>query len=578
MASRSFTGNPSQIIIEQLVASGVRHLFYNPGSREARFFDTLHSRPEISGVIGLHEGTVTAMAGGFAQVNSDPAVMSVHLGAGLAQSLGQMINVWAASLPVVMITFVGDTGSYADRITLDLGHDVGPTSIGAPFMKANWTVIDPGGLATAVDRALKVAMTPPIGPVHIAAYDRILGAEHITTSIIEGPPARPRSGYPDDSDVEEIARTLHEAKRPLIYVGDGVNKSGAESQLAAIADHFGTNVASMWGDLRGVSAAHPLHCGYFRGPVVDLEPDAILAIGVRHGASGNPADFDLFKTAKKIVAVGPDVEIFENIPGLDLAVMADEYRVIEKLALLANSEYEAKAYDERRQMSYKAAEKFRNDRRVELQSPIEIPGHVRPIALLDAVDNGLEKLGGGIITTEQFAVPLEDVVAKPNGGSNTYIRPAGGSEGYGMGAPLGAKLAAPDTPVVGMVGDGSVYYSDSAFWSAAHHQIPVLYVVPNNSSYGIVAGAFAGADGVMKDTGEYAGVVLDGIDIVQLAGSFGVEGRKVDDESEIDSAVQEGLDMVEREGRPMVLDVKLPLGVPAGGRPAKPIKFTDMNK
>ena len=46
MASRSFTGNPSQIIIEQLVASGVRHLFYNPGSREARFFDTLHSRPE----------------------------------------------------------------------------------------------------------------------------------------------------------------------------------------------------------------------------------------------------------------------------------------------------------------------------------------------------------------------------------------------------------------------------------------------------------------------------------------------------------------------------------------------------
>ena len=103
MASRSFTGNPSQIIIEQLVASGVRHLFYNPGSREARFFDTLHSRPEISGVIGLHEGTVTAMAGGFAQVNSDPAVMSVHLGAGLAQSLGQMINVWAASLPVVMI-------------------------------------------------------------------------------------------------------------------------------------------------------------------------------------------------------------------------------------------------------------------------------------------------------------------------------------------------------------------------------------------------------------------------------------------------------------------------------------------
>ena len=578
MASRSFTGNPSQVIVEQLVASGIRQVFYNSGSREARFFDSLHARPGIDGILGLHEGTVTAMAGGFAQVNSEPAVMSVHLGAGLAQSLGQMINVWAAALPVVLITFVGDTGSYADRITLDLGHNVGPTSIGAPFMKANWTVIDPRGLATAIDRAIKVATTPPFGPVHIAAYDRILGPDHITTQIIEGPPTRPRAGYPDDSDVEEIARLLHDAKRPLIYVGDGVNKSGAELKLGAIADHFGANVASMWGDLRGVSAAHPLHTGYFRQPVMQLEPDHILAIGVRHGASGNPTDFDAFKSAKKVIAVGPDVEIFENIPGLDLAVMADESRTLDRLADLAKREYESKAYDARREQAHENALRLRNERRRVLQSATEIPGHVRPLALLDAVDSSLEKLGGGIITTEQFAVPLEDVNEKPNGGNNTYIRPAGGSEGYGMGAPLGAKLAAPDRPVVGMVGDGSVYYSDSAFWTAAHHEIPVLYVIPNNGTYGIVAGAFGGANGVMKDTGEYAGVVLDGADIVQLAGAFGVEGRKVDDESKIADAVEEALDSVEREGRPMVLDVKLPLGLPAGGKAAREFKFSDLKR
>ena len=89
LATRSFTGNPSQIIVEQLVASGIRHVFYNSGSREARFFDSLHGRAGIDGILGLHEGAVTSMAGGFAQVNSEPAVMSVHLGAGLAQSLGQ---------------------------------------------------------------------------------------------------------------------------------------------------------------------------------------------------------------------------------------------------------------------------------------------------------------------------------------------------------------------------------------------------------------------------------------------------------------------------------------------------------
>ena len=572
MAFRTFTGNPSQVIVEQLAASGIKYLFYNTGSREARFFDALHGNPDIDGILGLHEGAVTAMAGGFAQVNSEPAVMSVHLGAGLAQSLGQMINIWAASLPVVTITFVGDTGSYADRITLDLGHNAGPTSIAAPFMKANWTVVDPGGLAMAVDRAIKVATTPPIGPVHIAVYDRNLGPEQITTRIIEGPPARPRAGYPDDRDVEELARVLHDAERPLIYVGDGVNKSGAEQQLAKIAEHFGANIASMWGDLRGVSVAHPLHCGYFRGPVMDLDPDHIVAIGVRHGGSGKPTDFDVFKNAKKVVAVGPDVEIFENIPGLDLAIMADEARTIERLAELVRSEYEPAKYDGRRNRAYENARRLREERRAALQPAAEIPGYVRPLALLDAVDAGLEKMGGGLITTEQFAMPLEDVNEKPDGGSNIYIRPAGGSEGYGMGAPLGARLAAPGKPVVGIVGDGSVYYSDSAFWTAAHHEIPVLYVIPNNGAYGIVAGAFAGAGGVMKDTGEYAGVVLDGADIVQLAGAFGVEGRKITDESKIVAAVEESLDTVEREGRPLVLDVKLPLGIPAGGTAAKQFK------
>jgi benzoylformate decarboxylase len=270
-----------------------------------------------------------------------------------------------------------------------------------------------------------------------------------------------------------------------------------------------------------------------------------------------------------VVAVGADVEIFENIPQLDLAIMADELRTVERLEELVQSEYEPARYDARREWARDRASEFRAARRKGLQADKPSTGSVRPLALLDAIDSGLENLGGGLITTEQFAIPLECAEAKEGGGSVDYIRPAGGSEGYGMGAPLGAKLAAPDKPVVGLVGDGSVYYADSAFWSAAHHRIPVLYVIPNNGTYGIVAGAFDGAEGVMKDTGEYAGVVLDGIDVVGIAESFGVEGIRVDDEAKIKEEVERGLDTVEKEGRPLLLDVRLPVGLPAGGRAAK---------
>ena len=81
MQTREMTANPSHLIVEQLVASGVKYVFNNSGSREALFFNELHSRPDIHGILGLHEGAVTAMAGGYTQANLVPGVMVVHLGA-----------------------------------------------------------------------------------------------------------------------------------------------------------------------------------------------------------------------------------------------------------------------------------------------------------------------------------------------------------------------------------------------------------------------------------------------------------------------------------------------------------------
>jgi len=144
-----------------------------------------------------------------------------------------------------------------------------------------------------------------------------------------------------------------------------------------------------------------------------------------------------------------------------------------------------------------------------------------------------------------------------------------------VGAAIGAKLGAPDKPVVGLVGDGSLYYSDSALWTAASHSIPVLYVISNNGAYGVVAGAFGRAEANMKQTGDYRGVVLDNIDPVKLGEGFGVEGMHVTDESSIADAIEHGLKTVEDEKRPFLLNVHLPLGLPGGGRPGAPYSLRD---
>ena len=572
MDTRQITGTPSQVIVEQLRESGVSRIFYNSGSREAPFFDALHARSDIHGILALHEGSVTAMAGGYTQVRGDPAVTVVHLGAGLAQCLGQLINVAAASLPVVVVTFAGDTGSFGDAVGLDLDHNFGPTSISAPFTKAAWTVIEPEGLPAAIERALRVAKTPPMGPVHLAVYDRLLDDRTVTTDIIDGGIQDIRSGFASDEDLEVIARTLHEAERPLIYVGDGVWKSGAEESVRSLAERFGAPVASTLADLRGLSAAHPLYCGRIDQAASALDPDQIVCIGVRHSGLGRDHDYSAF-TARRVVALGSDPAALKNMPGLAHAVLADERRALGSLEEMTLSESTPDRYDERRRWALSMAAELRSARRSQTGPSGPQPGAVRPMVMLDALDAALEAAGGGLITTEQFAAPLDCVRSKPDGGSNVYIRPASGSEGYGIGAPVGAKLAAPDRPVVGLVGDGSMYYADSGLWTAAHHRIPVLYVIANNGAYGIVAGAFDEAGGAMGRTGEYAGVRLDGIDPVAISEGFGVEAERVDDEAVIEEAMERGLATVEREGRPYLLDVRLPVGLPKGGRAAPPFEM-----
>jgi len=571
MPTRQMTANASHLIVEQLAASGVKYVFNNSGSREALFFNELHSRSDIHGILGLHEGAVTAMAGGYTQANLAPGVMVVHLGAGLAQCMGQLINVWTGSLPVVVITFAGDTGSFADRISLDLSHNAGPTAISAPMTKASWTVIEPEGLPAAIERALRVAMTPPVGPVHLAVYDRLLGPEQFTANIIEGSLPEVRTGYPSDTDVEQIARALRDAKRPLLYTGDGIWKSGADAEVTALAERFGIPVV---GELRGVSIKHPLHCGGRRlEQAGDIDPDLILCFGVRHNGAGTADDYAAFFNDARIIAVGSDVENLQNLPGLDLAVLADEKRTAQRLLELTDSPSDDLA--DRRAWAREEAASLRARRRDAARSIPQQQGKVRPYVLADALDNALERIGGGLVTIEQFAVAQDILENTGDAGNNEYIRPAGGSEGYGMGAAIGAKLGAPGKPVVGLVGDGSLYYSDSALWTAASHSIPVLYVISNNGAYGIVAGAFGGADADMKRTGEYRGVVLDNIDPVKLSESFGVEALDATDESSIASAIEHGLKTVEGEQRPFLLNVHLPIGLPEGGRPKAPYSFSD---
>jgi acetolactate synthase-1/2/3 large subunit len=130
--------------------------------------------------------------------------------------------------------------------------------------------------------------------------------------------------------------------------------------------------------------------------------------------------------------------------------------------------------------------------------------------------------------------------------------------GWGASAAIGAKLAAPDRPVVCSIGDGAVMYGSSAFWTQARYSIPVLTVVWNNKNYQTVRLGFNRYGGKMAATGQYAGMYLGDpdIDFVKLGESQGVKGEKANTAAEFEAALKRGVKAT-RDGKPYLIDAEI---------------------
>jgi thiamine pyrophosphate-dependent acetolactate synthase large subunit-like protein len=156
----------------------------------------------------------------------------------------------------------------------------------------------------------------------------------------------------------------------------------------------------------------------------------------------------------------------------------------------------------------------------------------------------------------------------------------GTSLGWGIGSSMGAQLAAPDRQVVLSIGDGSLMYSASGFWTQARYGIPVLTVVWNNRNYQTVRLGFDRYGGRMAETGHYHGMYLGDpdIDYVGLAASQGVGGIRVNSVSELEGALRKGVQTT-LDGKPFLIDVSISrIGGGADSTWHRDFKLTDQRK
>ncbi|WP_030769232.1 MULTISPECIES: thiamine pyrophosphate-binding protein [unclassified Streptomyces] len=465
-------------LIEQFKADGLHVMFGNPGTVEQGFLDAVDAAEDFHYVLALQETVAAGIADGYARATGGAALLQLHSGVGLGNGIGMLYQSLRGHTPLVVVA--GDAGVRYDAMDAQMACDL--VAMAKPVTKYATRVTDPRSVLRTVRRAVKIALTPPRGPVFVALPMDVLDE-------LNSEPVLPSTEVltdvsPSPASVGRAAELLASAERPIVLVGDGVALSGAQNELVAVAELLGADVYEVDSSEVNIAASHPLRrgqTGHMFGPhSKDLvgDADGVLIVGTYVFPEVFPELESPFRAGAKVVHIDLNAyEIAKNHP-VDLGLAADPKQALRALAGVLE-----RSLGPQRRAAAAARLDVRTRERVrEVRSAGSAPDDGTPMAVF--LRTLAERTGGDLIVFDE-ALTTSPLVTRylPAERPGDYHLTRGGSLGVGFPGAVGAKLARPERLVVGFAGDGGSMYTYQALWTAARHGIDAKFVVCNNRKY-----------------------------------------------------------------------------------------------
>jgi benzoylformate decarboxylase len=474
-------------IVEQLLADGIRYMFGNPGTSEEGFLDSLSDYyPEFEYIMALQETIAVAAADGYARSTKKPAVVQLHSGVGLGNGIGMLYQAMRGHSPLVVLA--GESGTQYDAMDAQMAADL--VSMAKPVTKWATRVVHPGSLLRVLRRAIKIAATPPMGPVFVSLPMDVLDAvneeEVFPTSI---PLTRVA---PEPEVIVQAATMLATASNPLIIVGDGIAYSNAQAELTHVAELIGAPVWGADSSEPNISATHPLFgglLGHMFGEVssrITSQADVVLICGTYVFPEVFPILSGAFAPTAKVIHIDLNAyEIAKNFP-VDLGLVSDPKATFAKLG----TELEKALTAEQKQLVDKRTAQIAEAKKQQMTDQIEADKAVYdlvPLHLSQFAKEFASHLPPDAIIFDEALTNSEALCRYvPPTTLGHYFQTRGGSLGVGIPGAIGVKLAHPDKTAFGFTGDGGAMYTIQALWTAAHHNIDAKFVICNNRSYRIL--------------------------------------------------------------------------------------------
>ena len=472
-----------EAVIELLRQEGVSQIFGIVGSSFLDILDPLYDRDDIRFIGVRHEQGAALMADGYSRISGAPSVCLATNGPGILNLTYGIASAYVAHSPVVVLA----PSASRDHQHRDSTQEFDQVSLFRPITKAAFQINKGERLPDAMRHAFRVATSGKMGPVLLDIPRDLLPGGEIELELL--PPNTYRSGQTrsrgDRDLIDKAANLLLAARHPVILAGGGVQWSDAAEEVTRLADLIGAAIVTSYGRADAVPNDNPHFLGHLGrlGSVEGIEAvrqaDLILAVGTRLGQSTTFYDSRFIPEGAQIVQIEIDPEeIGRNYPvavGIEGDAKSVTQGLIEKVQ-------EGEPRPNRQWLEDIGDWYARRKERLEEEGrqgsmpvkPQRVYAELRKVMPLDAIvalDAGLvPNLGQDRL---QFYQAHSLLMSLDLGGL-----------GFSFPASLGAKLAAPERPVINFNGDGGFLFNAQELETAVRYGLNVVTVILNNGSWG----------------------------------------------------------------------------------------------
>ncbi len=553
MATHVPTANGTEMtgatsLVKSLEAAGVDVMFGLPGGAILPAYDPIFDST-IRHILVRHEQGAGHAATGYAQVTGQAGVCIATSGPGATNLVTPLMDAAMDSVPVVAIT--GQVPSAA--IGTDAFQEADIRGITMPFTKHNYLVTDPAQITSVVAEAFHIATTGRPGPVLVDVAKDAL--QKMTT--FNWPTSINLAGYkpkttPDAQAISDAAALIAQSSKPVFYVGGGVIKANAHKELRQLVEILGAPVVTTLMARGAFPDSHPLHMGMpgMHGTVAAVtalqKADLLITLGARFDdrVTGKLSTFAV--NAKIIHADIDPAEIGKNRHA-DVAIVGDVKETITALipalkAALAKNQPDLSVW--LRQMNslkstYPLGYDLPEDGSLSPQHVIQRIGQISGTDTIFTAGVGQHQMWASQFISYEHP--------------RTWLNSGGaGTMGYAVPAAMGAKVAAPNTTVWAIDGDGCFQMTNQELVTCALNNIPIKVAIINNESLGMVR-----QWQTLFYEGRYSNTSLESKRVPNfpmLAESMGCVGLACERPEDLDKTIEKAMSI---NDQPVVIDFRV---------------------